>query len=76
MASIFKIGIAISQNTKCDNLVGFSKSGHIYVAIRNILPNKHKKQEFYNNNRSLMLVIRLLIWQDVYNHNQDNFVYA
>ena len=28
MAGIFKIGI--SQNTKCDILVGFPKSGHIY----------------------------------------------
>ena len=27
MVSIFEI--AISQNTKCDNLVGFQKSGHI-----------------------------------------------
>ena len=27
MVSIFKIGI--SRNTKCDNLVGFPKSGHI-----------------------------------------------
>ena len=31
VASIFKIGI--SQNAKCDNLVGFPKSGHIYTAM-------------------------------------------
>ena len=31
MASVFKIGIP--QNTKCDNLVGFPKSGHIYSDI-------------------------------------------
>ena len=31
MASIFKIGIP--RNAKCDNLVGFPKSAHIYVAI-------------------------------------------
>ena len=29
MAGIFKIGI--SRNTKCDILVGFPKSGHIYI---------------------------------------------
>ena len=28
MVSIFQTGI--SQNTQCDNLVGFSKLGHIY----------------------------------------------
>ena len=28
-ASMFQDGI--SRNTKCDNLVGFLKSGHIYV---------------------------------------------
>ena len=31
MAGIFKIGI--SRNTKCDILVGFPKSGHIYIYI-------------------------------------------
>ena len=31
MASILKIGI--SQNTKCNHSVGFSKSGHICVYI-------------------------------------------
>ena len=29
MAGILQIGI--SRNTKCDNTVGFVKSGHIYI---------------------------------------------
>ena len=32
VASILKI--SISQNPNCDNLVGFPKSGHIYIAIK------------------------------------------
>ena len=32
MGGIFKI--SISQNTKCDILVGFPKSGHNYIGIR------------------------------------------
>ena len=42
VAGIFKIGI--SWNTKCDNLVGFPKSGHIYKAMNDIALTtiKHK----------------------------------
>ena len=40
VASIFKIGI--SQNTKCDNLVSFPKSGHKYtIAILKIGVNNN-----------------------------------
>ena len=42
MAGIFKIGI--SRNTKCDHLVGFPKSGHIYKAMNDtaLTTTKHK----------------------------------
>ena len=36
-ASILKIGI--SQNTNCDNLVGFQKSHHIILYILKYIPS-------------------------------------
>ena len=35
MVSIFQIGI--SRNTKCENLVSFPKSGHIYLCLKLLL---------------------------------------
>ena len=70
MASILKIGI--SHNTKCDNLVGFPKSGHICAYVlsnaSSFVDNYSQSSTFCSSDQSLFLfeVIRcatVLVWR-------------